>query len=302
VTRAPLDPPDEMIGRVRLERHHLRVEPGIVVPLIVLVPPHRDGAKAPLVIGLAQEGKQALLNKRADQIAALLTRGIAVALPDLRGIGETSPGPGRDRRAPVTSVSATGLMTGNTLLGARLRDLRAIHRYLKRHPALDEKRIALWGDSFIDPYPEDFNGRVPHGIDGRPEPCEPLGGLLAMLAALYEDDIRAVYVHGGLSSWTTALADPFCHLPHDVVVPGALTAGDVCDLAAALAPRPLRIAGMVDGGNRRLTRLPTEKAYAPTRAAYRAAGAEMSLILEPAAPSAGDLARWLLANLGPKEK
>jgi 2-(1,2-epoxy-1,2-dihydrophenyl)acetyl-CoA isomerase len=42
-------------------------------------------------------------------------------------------------------------------------------------------------------------------------------------------------------------------LPHSDSVPGALTAGDLCDLAGSLAPRPLRLEAMVDHLNRPLS-------------------------------------------------
>ncbi len=288
---------DAVFERMRVERHHLSVEPGILVPMILLVPPQGKREKVPLVVGVAQAGKQEFLHKRADTIAALLRNGIAVALPDVRGTGETSPGATRDRGSPSTSISATGLMTGQTLLGGRVRDLRTVVRYLKQHPELDTKRIALWGDSFTEPIDPDRNWKVPHGVDNRPVSCEPLGGLLALLGGIYEDDVRVVYANGGLASYTTALSSPFCYLPHDAVVPGALTAGDVSDIAAALAPRPIRLTGLVDGVNRRIGRLPAEKLFEPTRSAYRTAKAEDVLTLEPSAPAAKELARWFADQL-----
>jgi hypothetical protein len=139
--------------------------------------------------------------------------------------------------------------------------------------------------------------KMPHGVDDRPAPLEPLGGLLAMLGALYEDDVRAAFTHGGLASLTSTLASPFCYLPHDAIVPGVLQTGDLTDLAATLSPRPLRMCAMVDGVNRRIGRLPMEKAYDPTRSAYRAANGVQALALEPNAPSANELARWFATHL-----
>ena len=139
--------------------------------------------------------------------------------------------------------------------------------------------------------------KVPHGVDDRPITLEPLGGLLALLGALYEDDVRAVYAHGGLASYASAFATPFCYVPHDAIVPGVLTAGDLPDLSAVLAPRPLRLSGMVDGLNRRVGRLPSEKIYEPTRVAYRVADADQLLFMDSNAPSANELARWFTTHL-----
>ena len=49
--------------------------------------------------------------------------------------------------------------------------------------------------------------------------------MLALFGAIYDDDVRAVYAHGGLASYATALASSFCYLPHDVVV-SPIYAGD----------------------------------------------------------------------------
>jgi hypothetical protein len=197
----------------------------------------------------------------------------------------------------MTAISSTGLMTGQTTLGGQLRDLRTILRYLKSHPQLDAKRVGLWGDTFMQPIDADDEWKVPHGVDERPAPLEPLGGMLALLGALYEDDVRAVFAHGSLANFTSTLTSPFCYLPHDAIVPGMLQSGDLTDVAATLSPRPLRLCAMVDGVNRRMARFPMEKAYEPARSAYRAAKAEGALTIEPNAPSPNDLARWFATHL-----
>jgi dienelactone hydrolase len=283
----------ENLGDVTVERVRLSVEPGIVVPVVLLMPPQTKGSRLPVVLGVGQGGKHEFLRQRADVIVALLAGGVAVCLPDVRGTGETSPGDARERRSPATSLSATALMFGRPMLGARLRDLRSVLRYVRQHPELDGARIALWGDSFIAPNADNQDLRVPHGIDGRPTQAEPLGGLLALFGALFDEDIRAVYVQGGLSGYLSALQGPFCFLPHDVIVPSALTAGDLCDVAAALAPRPLRLEGLVDAMNRRVTGDSLEKTYEPTRKAYPPQRFDLEAKPAPSKPAAP----WLLERL-----
>jgi len=90
---------------------------------------------------------------------------------------------------------------------------------------------------------------------------------------LFEEDVRAVYVRGGLVGYHSLLQSQFVYVPHDAVVPGVLTAGDLSDVAAALAPRPLRLDGLVDGLNRQLSAETVAELYDSARAAYRAAGA-----------------------------
>lgn len=259
-------------GQVTVERLHLSTEPGVVVPVLLLLPPQSQAKRSPVVVAVAQQGKQEFLRQRADQLADLLKRGIAVCLPDVRGTGETSPGEARDRRSAATSISASEWMLGQSLLGGRLRDLRSVVRHLRQRPDLDGRRIALWGDSFAAVNPPERDLKVPHSAASRPAQSEPLGGLLALLGALFEET-RAVYIRGGLSDYESVLHSSFCYLPHDVVVPGVVTAGDLCDLAAALAPAPLRLEGLVDGLNRNVSAATLNRRYTPTLAAYQQAGA-----------------------------
>jgi hypothetical protein len=92
------------------------------------------------------------------------------------------------------------------------------------------------------------------GLDSEPAVAEPLGGLLGLLAALYEPDVRGVYVHGGLISFESLLTSPFCYLPHDMVIPGVIPAGDIPSLAKALGREKVRLEGLVDGLNQQVSK------------------------------------------------
>jgi dienelactone hydrolase len=291
-------PRKERVGEVTLERVTLDVGRGAVVPLLVLTPPRKPGVRPSVVVMLAQGGKPAFLKSRAAEVAQLLKGGVAVALPDLRGTGETAAGTGRGRTSAATALASSEWMLGETPVGRRLADLRAVLRYLRGRDDL-AGRVALWGDSFAAANPRERNLAVPLDATDLPGQSEPLGGLLALLGALFEDTVAAVYVRGGLTGYEALLNGPFCYVPADVVVPGALTAGDLCDVAAALAPRPLRLEGLVDGLNRRAPAVEVARALGPTRAAYRAAGATGALCVEEAAPADSPVSRWLLERLGP---
>ncbi|HEY8504321.1 MAG TPA: acetylxylan esterase [Gemmataceae bacterium] len=283
----------EKRGGVRAERIVLRVGPEVAVPVLLLFPEGKE--RPPVVVGVAQSGKQAFLKHRSGGLADLLGAGVAVCLPDVRGTGETRPGDGRDRGSAATSRSAAELMRGGTMPGARLRDLRAVLRHLRGRGDLDGGRVALWGESFAAANPPGRRVEVPHGIDRRPDPAEPLGGLLALFGALYEDDVRAVFASGGLNGFASVLESPFVYVPHDAIVPGALTAGDLADVAAALAPRPLRLERCVNGLNREVSAEATAEAFSPAREAYRAAGATGKLRL--GGDSKESAGRWLARAL-----
>jgi cephalosporin-C deacetylase-like acetyl esterase len=295
----PTERRSQQLGAVTVERLLLPIEHDVTVPLLLLLPPRKDKARLPVVVGFAQEGKQAFLTKRSETIAALLDGGSAVCLPDLRGTGETRPGDdSRGRQSTATALSSSELMLGQTLVGSRLRDLRTVLRYLRSRSELDPARVALWGDSFALANPADRNLKVPLDAEDLPGQAEPLGGLLALFGALYEEDVRAVAAQGGLTGYHAILDSPFCYVPHDVIVPGALTAGDLGDVAAALAPRPLRLEALVDGLNRRAPAAALAAAFTPARTAYGAASAADRLHLGEEREAPDRLARWLLASLG----
>ena len=112
-----------------------------------------------------------------------------------------------------------------------------------------------------------------------------------MLAGLFEDDVSAVYVHGGLSSYSNVLASSYVYIPHDVVLPGVLTRSDLADLAASLAPRRLRLDGVVDGLNRTLMLDDVRSIYEPASKSYRTVSpASLSFTIDQA-----DVAQWLLS-------
>jgi cephalosporin-C deacetylase-like acetyl esterase len=249
--RASLGPAVVSSG-LSVERVPLEVDAGIVVPLLLLSPPHEAEARLPVVVAVAQGGKQGFLKERAAEVAALLKGKVAVCLPDLRGTGETRPEGGRGRGGESTDVASTELMLGRTMVGLRVRDLRSVLRFLRGRSDVDATRIGLWGDSFAPVNAPDRRFEMPLEVDGQPSPSEPLGGLAVLFAALYEPELAAVYVRGGLSGYRSLLDGPFVEVPYDAVLPGALTAGDLRDVAAALKPKA-RLERLVDGLNRRVT-------------------------------------------------
>jgi cephalosporin-C deacetylase-like acetyl esterase len=287
----------QMLGDVSVERITLEVERDLLVPVLLVLPPHQPDRRLPVVVAFAQEGKQAFLEKRSAILARLLQGGVAVCLPEVRGTGETRPGDGRGRTTTATAVAASDLMLGQPLLGDQLRDLRSVLRWLRGRSDVDRKRMMLWGDSFAATNPRTRNLAVPLDAADTPSQAEPLGGLLALLTALFEDEIQAIYIHGGLVSYQSLLESPFCYIPYDVLVPGALTAGDVADVAAALAPRPSRLAGLVDGLNRRVTGETLSRNLEPGSAAYRLARVTAGLVIEAEKGSDDSLADWMLAQI-----
>jgi dienelactone hydrolase len=283
----------------------LEVEPSIIVPMLLVHPSTNSAARRPVVIAVAEGGKERFIGERADEIEALVDAGIEVCLPDVRGTGETSPD---SDRGPSTFVPRTisnqemalasvEEMLDETLLGKRLKDLRTVIAYLGTRREIDATRLALWGDSFAEV------NQSPWVVDETPawrvgptiqHQAEPLGGLLAILGALYEDRVRAVSVRGGLIGYASILDDAFSYVPGDVIVPGILEVGDLPDVMAAMAPRSLLVQRPIDGKNGILPASSLRSSLAPVIDAYRTSPDRLEV--QPDGIS-GHLSEWLRTQL-----
>jgi len=250
---------------------------------------------------IAQAGKEKFLQHRADAIAHLLKNNIAVALPDLRGTGETRPGNDRGQYSWDTSLAASQLMLGQPLLGQRLTDLLQTINYLKSRKDLNHQSIALWGDSFSKPNnptplntPDSKNPfKSPLRIDNLPRNAEPLGPTLALLTSLFHKNIKAVYTHRGLISYRNILQSRFIHLPFDTIIPNALKFHDLPDLTAALAPTPLHLESMTNAWNQPATEKAIQQTYHLTAEAYQASKSPKNLNIQSQSSSDAKTAAWL---------
>ena len=187
-------------------------------------------------------------------------------------------------------------ISGQNLLGSRLKDLRTVLAILRRRQDIDGQRIAIWGDSFTPPNPanlwlDELENEGGPQIQRR---AEPMGAHLALLTALYDDGIRAVVARGGLAGYLGVLEDPFAYMPIEDIVRGILKTGDIADIAASLAPRPVRLEGLVNGRNIRSDQAALEKTFHPARETYRETRAEGRLTLHV---EDVDVASWLMEQL-----
>ncbi|MDH5564575.1 MAG: alpha/beta hydrolase family protein, partial [Nitrospirota bacterium] len=130
-----------------------------------------------------------------------------------------------------------------------------------------------------------------------PERGEPLGGVAALLAALYEPLMQAVYVHGSLLSYAALLEDPFVYQPADSIIRGLLKIADLPDIAAALAPRPLWMECLVDGCNRLATPAQLEETHYLARAAYAQMDQSNRVTIQAEKASEENISQWLMTHL-----
>jgi hypothetical protein len=284
--------PMKIIDDLAIKHVLLEVEEGIIVPMVLLGSNTNKSADAPGVILVARRGKQELLRERADQISKLIDAGAIVCLPDLRGTGETRAGNDLGRSSYATSLSCRDQVLGQTLLGSRLRDLRSVVRFASSRST---GPIVVWGESLAETNPAERSEIVPYGVDNPNVHAEPSGGLLALLCGLYEDDVDVVCARGTFASFGSLLNSPFLYVPHDAVVPGAMTVSDVSDIAAAMAPRPLMFANPIDGLNRAVSAEKTQASLSTTTDNYRNADAGERLSLS--ADRKTDPVEWILQQL-----
>jgi len=174
------------------------------------------------------------------------------------------------------------------LAGARLKDLRTVLAYLRTRPDVDGNAISIWGDSFApsnsaELYLDEIEQEVSPEIQYR---SEPLGALMALLAALYEDGVRAAAARGGIASYLTMLDSAFTYTPMDAVLLGVLKAGDIADIVAATAPKPVLLEAAVDGRN----------VIVDAGTLGRTFPEERRITVRP---ERGDVAAWLVAQTKP---
>jgi dienelactone hydrolase len=230
----------------------------------------------PVTVAIGQGGPRAFLRQRHGEIAALL-KDEAVLLVDLGGAGDRMPG--QDRGRGGAGLPSSRLMLGEVTLGEHVRAVQVALLELRKSGEIDEKRITLWGESFSAANEDGMHLRAPLE-HAQPRLAEPMGAHVALLVALFDKDVSAVRARGGLVGYRSLLDSPFVHVPYDVIVPGALTAGDLVDVVAALAPRKVTLEEMVDGLNRRVPAKEAAKAYAIALGAYKEAKAEDKLVIK----------------------
>jgi hypothetical protein len=273
------------------------VEPGITIPFLLFVPPAKRGVRPAVAVGVAEGGKELFLASRTQDIERLLRNGIAVCLPDVRGTGELSPDSRRDPENDENMQAVNEQVLGETLVGRRLKDLRTVLIYLEHRQDLDPARIALWGESLMPVNNEDLTFDELSLWQVGPQvqqQGEPLGGLLAILAALYDPDVRAVAVSGGLVTFESVLDDAFSYVPADAIIPGLLEAGDLADVEAALAPKPMLLQDLIDGKNHLVPERDLRDQLQPVFRAYGEAPANLSV--QTGQPPT-KLAEWLVEHL-----
>lgn len=209
-----------------VEKYFVKGEGDYIIPYLLMVPA-KPIDKA--LIYLNPSGKSVEADS-GGEIEWFVNNGFTVLAPDLIGIGEMGPGSYKGD-ADIDSISYnllyTSTLIGRSIVGVRAGDVVRLIKLLKK----------------------ENNIREVYGV-ARKE----LSPVL-LHAAAFEKEISRIALIEPYSSYRQIVMNRFYN-PRFVysTVPGALTAYDLPDLGASLAPRKLMMIGVTDGnGNSRDT-------------------------------------------------
>lgn len=236
-----------------LEKFYIKGEGEYVIPYLLLIP-DRPNHKA--LIYLHPEGKSAVTGK-GGEAEKLVKQGFTLLIPDLIGTGETGPGSFKgDAFIDGTShnVWYASLQIGRSIVGIRAGDVSRLHLLLKK--ILPD--YPVFGIAFREMAP------------------------VILHAAAFHPDISGVALFEPFSSYRSVVESRFYRSSFiPATVPGALTAYDLPDLAACIAPRKLLMAGITDGTGVNLTTDAFDREYEVTKRAFEKVHANEKLKILP---------------------
>src|SRR5262249_28221591 len=119
-------------------------------------------------------------------------------------------------------------------------------------------------------------------------------GLIGLHAAALEPRITSLDLFSMTTSWSDVARSRVTRDQLASVVPGALAFYDAPDLAALVAPRPMRILGMADPAGWPVSQERIEATYTTAKEAYaRNAGSQLAFTAGPVRPTRRPVVRTL---------
>ena len=206
----------------KIEKYFLKGEGEYIIPYLLMVPGNSNG-KALIYLHPSGKSIEAL---PGGEMEWFVRNGFAVLAPDLIGFGEMGPGIFKGD-ADFDSISYnlwyTAILIGRSIVGIRAGDVVRLTGILKKRAEFD----GIYGFARKELAP------------------------VLLHAAAFDPDIVRIALIEPCSSYRSIVMNRF-YDPRFVhsIVPGALVAYDLPDLAATLAPRKLLMANVTDGNNR----------------------------------------------------
>jgi dienelactone hydrolase len=190
-------------------------------PVVVCVPGHGRGLDDITGINLDGQLKTTERNVHRDYALQVVSQGLAAVAIEPMAFGcrrddrTKKAGPGASACQPTAGAA---LLLGETMVGWRVWDVMRTIDWIGTRPELDAKRVGCLG------------------LSG--------GGTCTLFSSALEPRIKVAYVSGYLNTFR----DCIMSMSHciDNYVPGILQWGEMYDVAALIAPRPL----FVESGER----------------------------------------------------
>ena len=260
-------------------KYAIEVGDEYAIPVLLFVPD--DGkVKHPAIIWLNPKGKSADASP-GGEIEKIVKKGYIVAAVDPLGIGEVKNTAGREH-----TDSYTAILTGRSIPGIRASNIIRVADVLSRNSGVDPSRI----------------GAV--GID---ELCIPL-----IYAAAFNNILSSLVLVGSPASYRSIALNRDYRIgftvrenggywhPYEVDftwgVGGALTAYDLPDLIATIAPRKIAISGMKNQMMQLADQQLVEKETEFPRSVYSAKNISGNFKIVKEGESIGTLVDWAFSD------
>lgn len=242
------------IASVGLE---LQPEPGLTLPAVIRYKRDLQAGKVAAFLLLHLDGRAEAL--KHPLATAFVERGAVVVAPNLRATGETRPAGDAIAGAPDHNSAEHAAWLGRPLLGQWVFDARALLDWMDEQPGYDRRRLGIVGIGYA--------------------------GVVALCAAAVDARFAVAAAYDTLTSLVTDEAYA-AGTPMGLLAPRLLQAGDVPQLTALTAPRPLALVGGVTPQGKKLTDKQLQEAFAFTRQVYTWEKAARRLLLAEEAKAA----------------
>jgi cephalosporin-C deacetylase-like acetyl esterase len=248
-----------------IEKLAITNESSITVPALLFVPDGTAG-KRRAVLYVHENGKAA--EAKADaEIESLVRSGLLVLAIDLRGLGETREEADRIWNLFGTFDSAmTALLSGQTLVGLRAQDVVSAIDVLAARNDVEVESLSAYGKG--------------------------VAAVVVLHAAALDERIKRVTLEEMLVSYGAVSTWKIHHQIFSDIVPGALAAYDLPELAATFAPRRLTLINTVNPRRKPMDTREVKAQYQATEKAFAVAGAASSLVIAERKPGQS-LTKWL---------
>jgi dienelactone hydrolase len=222
---------------IHIEAIEVPSAPHVWLPAWLYLPEARSAA---LLLALDEAGRNVHWHE-GELYQTMAQRGYAVCAADVRGIGDLAPEVGRGSAHYARShnredeYSWASLILGRSLLGQRVTDMLVLSAALRAHPGLRGLKLRVAASGRLT---------VP-----------------ALFAAALDPGISELYLAGGLVSYRSIVETEDYTAPFANFLPGILLHTDLPEIAAAVAPRRVCLAGTVNAAGEVLNETAVRAAY-----------------------------------------